>query len=463
MLGYASQLLDGSGRGAQLTALAKAAHEDKLKAWIWVREFENVPDRYLAGGVVQLDRPGFWDWLASRYDQVFSRYPDFDGLMLTFDESPYRVFDARKVQSALSMPDRFAKVMNTIDAVSVKYKKDFIVRSFVYEPEEMAWFQAGYAQTGPHVMIQTKCEPHDWDPFYPNDPLIGAFPGRTQIVEFDGSSEFTGKNRIPYTQPEYFERRWRYDLSKPGVAGYNVRIDHGGYDALHTPNEINIYALSRFTADRKATAEDVWREWTQQRYGKDAAPEVERALKPTYDIVNQSFFALQFWIANHSELPRLSYADDRLHARTMAKWYPGEPRYKDLEERLLQPDPQLLEAILAEKDAAIAMAHGSLLHLQAAKPNLKPEQYDDLYWRLALAERTAIVWKLHAEAYFGFKALATGHRVPGLVERVKRALEGLKEQADVSAQDPRIGNDPPATAREIRAFVSDIEARLAKL
>ena len=34
MLGYASQLLDGSGRGAQLTALAKAAHEDKLKAWI---------------------------------------------------------------------------------------------------------------------------------------------------------------------------------------------------------------------------------------------------------------------------------------------------------------------------------------------------------------------------------------------------------------------------------------------
>jgi hypothetical protein len=361
------------------------------------------------------------------------------------------------------MPDRFAKVMNAIDAVSVKYKKDFIVRSFVYEPEEMAWFQTGYAQTGPHVMIQTKCEPHDWDPFYPNDPLIGAFPGRTQIVEFDGSSEFTGKNRIPYTQPEYFERRWRYDLSKPGVAGYNVRIDHGGYDALHTPNEINIYALSRFTADRKATAEDVWREWTQQRYGKDAAPEVERALKPTYDIVNQSFFALQFWIANHSELPRLSYADDRLHARTMAKWYPGEPRYKDLEERLLQPDPQLLEAILAEKDAAIAMAHGSLLHLQAAKPNLKPEQYDDLYWRLALAERTAIVWKLHAEAYFGFKALATGHRVPGLVERVKRALEGLKEQADVSAQDPRIGNDPPATAREIRAFVSDIEARLAKL
>ena len=54
-------------------------------------------------------------------------------------------------------------------------------------------------------------------------------------------------------------------------------------------------------------------------------------------------------------------------------------------------------------------------------------------------------------------------RVPGLVARVKRALEGLKEQADVSAQDPLIGDGPPASARETRAFVKDIEIRLAKL
>jgi hypothetical protein len=463
MLGYASQLLDGSNRGAQLTALAKAAHEDKLKAWIWVREFENVPDRFLAGGVVQLDRAGFWDWLASRYDQVFARYPDFDGLMLTFDESPYRVFDAKKVQSSLSMPDRFAKVMNTIDAVTVRHKKDFIVRSFVYEPEEMAWFQAGYSQTGPHVTIQTKCEPHDWDPFYPDDAMIGAFPGRHQIIEFDGSAEFFGKNRTPFTQPEYFERRWRYDLSKPGVVGYNLRLDHGGYDALHTPNEINIYAMSRFTADPKAKAEDIWREWTVKHYGQDAAANVEAALKPSYDIANLSFYALQFWITNHSAVPRFSYAEDHLHLRTMAKWWPNEPKYAVLEERLLHPDPELLEAILSEKDTAIAMAHSALDHLRDAKPNLRPEQYDDLYWRLELLERTAEIWKLHAEAFFGYKILADGHKVPGLTERVKRALAGLKLEADVSAADPSIGNDPPASAREIRDFVTDLAGRLDKL
>jgi hypothetical protein len=463
MLGYASLLFDGTDRGAKLTELAKAAHAEKLKAWIWVREFQDVPQKFMANGMVQLDAPGFWEWLTGRYEDVFAKYPEFDGVMLTFDETPYRVFDTKKVQSALSMPDRFAKLMNTIDAVASRRGKDFIVRSFVYEPEEMQWFKEGYAKTGPHVIIQTKCEPHDWDPFYPNDPLIGAFPGRKQIIEFDGSAEFFGKNRIPFTQPEYFERRWRYDLSKAGIVGYNLRLDHGGYDALHTPNEINIYAMSRFTADSKVTAEDVWKEWTVKHYGKEAAAGVEQALKPSYDIANLSFYALQFWITNHSALPKFNYADDHLHIRTMAKWYPNEPKYQTLEEKLLSPDPELLEAILAEKDAAIALAHGALNSLRATKPNLRPEQYDDLYWRLELAERTAVIWKLHAEAYFGFKALTTGHGAPGLRQRVKRALDGLLAEAKISAQDSRIGNDPPASAKEIRDFVTDLSARLDKL
>jgi hypothetical protein len=463
MIGYASELFNGSDRGRKLNQLTAAAHAEKLRAWIWVREFENVPDRFMAGRVVRMDRPGFWEWVAGRYTQLFTAYPNFDGLMLTFEESPYLLFDEKKVASSLSIPDRFARLIDTIDAVCRRYHKDFVVRSFLYEPQQMEWFKEGYVKTNPHVMVQTKCEPHDWDPFYPNDPLIGAFPGRKQIIEFDGSSEFTGKNRIPYTQPEYFERRWRYDLAKPGVMGYNVRVDHAGYDALHTPNEINIYAMTRFTQDAHITAADIWKEWTTRHYGAAAAPEIEQALRPTFDIVNQSFFALQFWITNHSRLPKFAYTEEHLHSRTMAKWYPGEPKYKKLEERLTNPDPEILERILAEKDAAIAQAHGSLLHLRIAKPNITPEQYDDLYWRLSLEERTAIIWKLHAEALFGYKVLAAGHRVPGLNERTERALDALKHEAQISGMDPRIGADPPASAKEIDEFIADLRARIAKI
>ncbi len=334
------------------------------------------------------------------------------------------------------------------------------MRSFLYEPQEMEWFKEGYAKTDKRVMIQTKCEPHDWDPFYPNHPLIGAFPDRKQIVEFDGSSEYTGKNRIPYTQPEYFERRWRYDLSKPGVVGYNVRLDHGGYDALHTPNEINIYAMYRMTEDPSVTAAQIWQEWTRKHYGEQAAAAAEQVLRPSFDIVNKSFYALKFWVTNHTRLPDYSYADSHLRLRTMAKWWPDEPRWKELEDRLEAPDPKLLEEILAEKDEAIAQADQALLDLRKAKPLLKPEQYDDLYWRLELLERTAMVWKLDAEAFFGLKVLEAGHNVPALKERVARALDALEAQARVSAADPLIGNAPPASAGEIRHVVADLRKRL---
>jgi len=463
MIGYASELFDGTGRGEKLKDLTAAAHAENLKVWIWVREFERAPDSFCEGGKIWIDRPGFWEWVAGRYDRIFKTYPDFDGLMLTFEESPYPIFNTAKIASALSMPDRFTKLIDTIDEVCRRYRKDLVVRSFLYEPEQMEWFRQGYQKTDPHAMVQTKCETHDWDPFYPDDPLIGAFPGRKQIIEFDGSSEYTGKNRIPYTQPEYFERRWRYDLGKPGVTGYNLRVDHAGYDALHTPNEINIYAMWRFTEDPRVTASDIWREWTAMHYGAPAAAEIEQALRPSFDIVNQSFFALQFWITNHSALPSLSYADEHIHSRTLAKWYPGQAKYTDLEERLARPDPELLEQILAEKDTAIAEAQTALQHLSNVKSRITPGQYDDLYWRLRLAERTAVIWKLHAEAMFGYKVLVAGHSVPGLPERVERALGALDKQAEVSAMDPRIGAAPPASAREIREFTADIRKRMAAL
>jgi hypothetical protein len=463
MIGFASQLFDGSERGPSLRRLAKEAHERNLRVWIWVRELQAVPEQFLENNVVQLDRPGLWEWLEQRYDRVFREYPEFDGLVLTFHETQYKVFDARQVASWLSMPDRFARMINAIEKSCARNGKDFIVRSFLYEPREMAWFREGYAKTSPRVMLQTKCEPHDWQPFYPHDPLIGAFPGRKQIVEFDGSSEFTGRNRVPYAQPEYFEHRWRFGLSQRGVAGYNLRLDHAGYDAVRTPNEINIYAMHRMTADPKVTAAEIWRDWTRMRYGEHAAPHVEDALRPTFDIVNKAYFALKFWITDHSRLPMFTYADEHIRTRSLAKWWPDKPEYRKLEERLMAPDAELLEEILAEKDEAITLAARSMLHLRKARPHLTPEQYTDLEWRLALLARVTHIWRLHSEAFFGLKALAAGNRVPGLEKRVERAIDGLRREAEVSELDAAIGPDPPASAVELRRVADDLAARLKTL
>jgi len=462
MIGAVSDLYKSKDRSDKLRKLAREAHSRDLKVWIWIHELENdVPKKYLDGKTVQMDRPGFWDWLTAKYDKLFVDYPEFDGIMLTFHETKYKLFDKKDVNSSLSMPERFTKLINTIDDVCSKYNKDFVVRSFLYEPQEMKWFEDGVKNIHPRVMLQSKCVPHDWEPYYPNNPMIGMFPNRKLIVEFDCSSEFTGKNRVPYTSPDYFERRWRYDLAQPGVVGYNARLDHGGYDALYTPNEINIYTLYRLTQDPAVTARDIWHEWTEKRYGSKAAPFVEKALRPSFDVINKSFFTLEFWITKHSAVPSFSYATSHLSSRTIAKWRPGEPYYRKMELQLNHPTPVLLEQILAEKDQAIAMADQSLFWLNKAKPILQPYQYDDLYWRLELMRRVATVWKLHAEAFYGYRTLQEGHNVPGLYQRVQRAIQGLYEQAKVS-ETAGIIKTPPASASEIRKAADELDSKLHK-
>ena len=461
MVRRVSQMYDGTPRAADLKQLAAEADDLGLKVWLWIHELEeDVPARYLNDGVVQMDRPGFWDWLTAKYEKFITDFPEFDGFILTFHETEYKIFDDGEVNSELSKPDRFAKLINTIDAVCQKYGKDLIVRSFLYEPQQMEWFAEGLTKIDKRVMLQSKCVPHDWEPYYPHNPMIGKFPDRPLIVEFDCSSEFTGKNRVPYTSPDYFEYRWRYDLQQPGVTGYLARVDHNGYDAVYTPNEINLYAMYRMTEDPAVTGEDIWQEWTRKHYGNRAAKLVEKTLRPSFEVVNRSFFAREFWITNHSELPSYGYANGHIQSRTIAKWKPDQPVYREHEKLLQHPTPEALEWILSEKDTAIAMAGEELESLRQAKPYLTDDQYNDLYWRLALLQRTAIIWKLHAEAFFGYKILADGHAVPGLSERVTRAINGLKRQADVSRLNPLIGDDPPASAGEIMEVANELEEML---
>jgi hypothetical protein len=92
---------------------------------------------------------------------------------------------------------------------------------------------------------------------------------------------------------------------------------------------------------------------------------------------------------------------------------------------------------------------------------LKGDHYDDLYKRLNLLRRTATIWKLHAEAFFGYKILAQGHKVPGLRQRVERSIEGLYKQSRVSNRISWQG--PPAGADEIRKVADELRSKLKQI
>lgn len=463
MIWGVSQLYEKNQRAENLKKLASEAQNLGLDVYIWIHELEAVSDKFLDDGIVQMDKEGFWEWLENKYEKLFTDFPEFDGLLLTFHETQYKIFNDKQVSSALSKPERFSTMINVMDKVCSKYKKKLIVRTFLYQPQEYRWIEEGLRNTSNNVIIQSKCVPCDWQSFLPHNPMIGKFPDRKQIIEFDCSMEYTGKNRIPYTNPSYFEYRWRHALNFSEVIGYNIRLDHGGWDAMFTPNEINIYAMYRMTEDEKITGEMIWDEWTKERYGKEAAEFIENALKPTFDCVNNLFYIKGCMYTHMSKLPMYKPALRRMYFLSPAKWERKNQKYQKDMESLQNPDTILLEELLAEKDNAITLADESLMYLSKAKPYITEKQYDDFHWRLRLLSRTAKIWKMHCEALFGLRVLEEGHSVIGLKERIERAIVFIYRQADISEKDPQIGNTIPASSNNMRKVADELKSRFENL
>jgi len=467
MIGETSILYDGddiSRRGEELHSLAIYANDKNLAVWIWIHELDNVPEHFLENAKVQMDKRGFWKWLEKRYDKLFVDFPEFDGIILTFHETQYKIFDDNKINSKLSKPERFSKMVSTMNKSCLKHEKDFVVRTFLYEPKQLDWVKKGLlmADAG-NIIIQSKCVPHDWQPYYPNNPIIGVFPNNRQIIEFDCSSEFTGKNKIPFASAQYFTRRFKYGLQFPEVKGYIARLDHGGHDGFFTPNNINTYTLHRLSADSSLTSDEIWKDWAETKYGKKAAPYAIKVLYPSEVIIKKTLYHLEFWITNKSYLPTFSYGDGHISSRTIAKWKPNESKYKILEKKLNHPDAEIYEKLLAEKGEAIVMIQKALVNLREGKQYFNTEDYNELRWQMDNMLRIAIIWKLHTETFFGYKILKEGHSIDGLMKRTERAIKGLMLQADLAEYDISIRNEFPGSAGRIRAVANELKEKLDEL
>jgi len=264
----------------------------------------------------------------------------------------------------------------------------------------------------------------------------------------------------PYPHPEYFQMRFDYAL-KHDMYGYNTRIDVGSYyNALGTPNEINMYTLYRLADNPETTADEIWNDWAVSKYGEADAPYAIEALKRAFDISNKMYYTLGLWITNHTSFPSFNYAEGHISLRTIAKWI-DEPKYHKLKNDLNNPYPELLEKILAEKDTAIALCRKSLIDLEKGKQFFHPKDYEDLHWRFMLDLNATIIWKYFNEAFFGYKTLVN-HPSTALRSRVVRSLDALDQWADI--QETEFGEDIlPGNPRCIRSFVREVRKKLESM
>jgi hypothetical protein len=311
--------------------------------------------------------------------------------------------------------------------------------------------------------------PHDFFLTHPPDFYAGQIP-RPTIIEFDATGEYHGQGIVLNTFPEIFLERWSDFLRRDHITGYVARTDrYGTTHIVNRPTELHLKAIQMYFDDRGTILTDVHREFITERYGERAYPMLRKAFENSLDITLATFYSLNTNTANHSRLNYDPYSSS--YARHVSgKWLDPATTYvpRDVNRKFhywediintIAPDwakkggtqldevPQVVEAgwldkqenmneeylryILTEKDHGIDLARENLEHLEAAKPHLSQDDYQELTHIFHHTLLTIQIRRAAAAAYWGFRIYARGekYRSDYVVNTLDQSLEDMLKLA----------------------------------
>jgi len=362
---HGEQLIEDQRRQHDVAELARLCHDRGIEIFIWVHELNAVPDEFKTDGRPDLDRAGFWEWMARKYDRLFDAGPTIDGIVVSLSEGQYHVYSESRVGSKLSPAERVTKLLEVMSDVCRRRGKKIYCRTFGESP----FARQGIFAAPPDVFVMSKVTNGDWQPYSPHNIATGYFRGsRPEIVEFDLAGEYMGHGQIPWCCPNYIQYRLRNAVAK-GASGVVGRIGRDNHHILGTPSEINLYAFSRLIDDPEADLGSLWRDWVSDKYGTGAVDGVTDALRRTEEITRRLYWGDHLGdirIQQHSSLPSLSYAES--HNRTYMYTPPVDVT--------LYSQPGALDNDMERRyDAILPLCDASLSDLDRAKAALKEDEY----------------------------------------------------------------------------------------
>ena len=448
------QIVADPERAKLIEETAKKAAARGIKTYVWGHEL-NTRARDLDLDPDSTAGRAFWGSRRAAYDKALAACPSLAGVVLMFGSSPTEVWgvaDGGPFWKGLSQPARVRFVTDQVYAAVVTgRKKELLVRDFNHGPQQLAWLTEALRDYR-GITVVSKPEPQDFQPFYPLSPALGAVGKTPQILEVDLNGEYWGQGLVPVSQVGYLRGRLRDGVAKK-VTGAVGRIDTYGNTALGTPNEINLFALSRLLADPELSEQALYDEWLKKRYGLEprsaAARLLQAILARTFEMAKKTYYTQGFWTwKDQSAVPETAAAiDGGIAGKSNALW---DPEQKARERRLLRPDAEVVRAILAEKEEAVALADENVRDLAALRDRLAKEDFADLERRLRLAADVARVYQAIASAYWRTRlAATTPDAAEASPEACDAAVKSLAEWADriekryadlkpVAAQAPRL-------------------------
>jgi hypothetical protein len=412
---------------AYLDSVLAMAGAAGVETWVNVKEI-GFSDEVLAlrpelfkSGAICPSEPFWSDYIAAKTDELLGDFPGLAGIIVSFGSQESRASRAQnRCRCALCAAEPleawYGRIIAMMHAQVARHGKRLAVRDFAYKPEDHRPLVAAMRGAPPDVIFCIKAMPHDFYVTFPDNPALGALPGRMQWVEYDCLGQFFGWGIMPCLVLDDLAARvprWR----AKGVSGAILRIEWeriNDLDALDNLAELNLIAGAALIGGEVAPeAEDVCRRWLRaQGHDEGGAAWLAGVMAATLPVVRGAAYTDGFVTADNSMLPR-SVARAWWGAEVrdgLACWAPE--RANDL---IL--DRERLGTLLAEKDAALDAARALAARLRAGSPDLDPT--------------------LHAVIFAAFRYFETWVEGHVLAARVCLFARFLTQQRDPEGPDDR--------------------------
>ncbi|MBI4874609.1 MAG: hypothetical protein HY822_08250 [Acidobacteria bacterium] len=403
-------------RIAEVRALADYAHRHGLEFLLWDHELalppgftEAYPEVRGTGYPVCFSHPFLREFLSAKFDEFFRKLPEVDGVNLTFAETRgYNVLEHGGCQcdrcARTSTAEKVRGLALDVYQACRRHGKKMQVRSYNQAPRDAEVMRAALAGLPPEIVVFTKNSVVDFRGVrYPDDPLLGAYPGQPQAIEMTACPEGSGYGFLPALLGDFYKEKLSLAAGKrlAGLAlrtDYHLQYGHATYFTpgpplltFDTPNEFNIAAASRLAWDPGESLDALWSEWSRARYGEQA-PRAVAALKRTAEIAGGIFFVKGFSLLTHLNMvPHLDTVDTELAKSYLLEFFPNNAAYRRTHDLLASPSEETIREVLAEKERAAQSAGQGLREASGIA---------EIESGLRTAGNAARLWREIAAVYF---------------------------------------------------------------
>jgi len=431
-----------------LEGLAHDAQSFGVRLFLWDHELQLPPDFATAypqvrgqGAQICLSSPEVWRILEDKYEEFFHQTPSLAGIVLVLSETQIKVLAGSpcrcKACRAATGSDLARRIIQTALAACRKHHKELIVRNFGHGWEEIDTILAAVRVIQPPdaFLVMSKMVP--WDFFgleYPPDPTFDQLPDRPCLLEDTFGEGFRGKTHVVVLPAAYYAGHLQRAAAHGG-RGAVFRLDHSAYprSIFASPSEFNVWLTSRLLWSPAQSLDDLWREWATRRYGEAAAPQVVEALRRSADIWEHSVNTRGFYCTSaHGHLAPFFHGLYNAYGSlvgTAPLRIRSSPELEKTLAKLLHPDRQTLDEVVAEREQAVQWAGESLVALEKAKPHLSEEDYAELSHYLRLLREGSRLWREMGNLFFTGLAILRAEGLPAdLMERLRGASERALRQ-----------------------------------